>query len=142
MNNVSTSFAMTKFSNEIGDDGINKTTYRGEYDETPIEVTVTSNTTAGVTYGDVRFNLDVFMEDQGIARADSTLEDGSHLAVTFYSGISFELSIIPSQTSQILTYAFSKRIPNEQTWKDYVLPVSIALILTIIIRKYLPRGFR
>jgi hypothetical protein len=51
------------------------------------------------------------------------------------------LSIVPKNGSDILTYGFSKQRANESTWFDFLLPIGIALILTIIVRRYMPRIF-
>jgi hypothetical protein len=141
VNNVSSSYPITLVSTEIAEDGLNTTTYEGNYKETPIQINVTSNMTAQVGFGEYLFKVEAIQERGIIARSDCILHDGTHVVLTFYASISLEISIIPKGSSEIFTYGFFKKPVNTSTWFDFVLPVLIALILTFAVHKFLPQVF-
>jgi hypothetical protein len=144
VNNISTGYPFTQISTEILENQTNVTTYTGEYKDLSLQITVTSNTTARIQYGDSpaeSFDLEVIREADLISHADSTLADGTHLMFTFYSSLSFEISITPPNGSEILSYGFFKRRSSDSTWVDFALPIGIALILTFALHRFLPRLF-
>jgi hypothetical protein len=144
VNNVSSSYAVVEISSELLENGTNLTTYAGEYGDLSLQIVVTSNSTARVRIIDSPiepFEIVAHREAELICHADSTLTDGTHLIFTFYSTLSFELCVIPKGGSDMSTYGFFKRRTTQTTWFDFALPIGIALVLTFLLHRCLPRLF-
>lgn len=121
------------------EDGKNITIFAGEYEGTEVQIKVTSNTTAQIKFGDLEFDITMIQKSDGVAYAEADLPDGSHITVTTQANRSFELVIVPKGSSDIITIGlFKKRVQN-YSLKDFIIPTVIAIGLTVLIRKVLPK---
>ena len=140
VNNVTTFYPVTLVSSVI-EDGANLTTFTCEYDSTPIEIIVTSNSTAKLKFGDLTGDLSMISESKGIAYGESHLSDGTHITISSWANQAFEIAIVPKDASDVLTMGFHKVLDSDYSWKDFVIPGAIALVLTYLIRNVLPNFF-
>jgi hypothetical protein len=119
----------------VGEGLPNMTTYVGEFNGTQFEIMVNSNTTAKVRFGSLKFSAVFVQVHDGVATAHCALEDGTHIAIVVYSNESVEISVVPKEKDQIISMGFFKKRENVYSWKDAVIPLIIALVVTVGIRK-------
>lgn len=139
INNVTSYYYPMAVVSSVIEDGKNITVFAGEYEGTDVQITVTSNTTAQIKYGELEFEITMIQKSEGIAYAEADLSDGSHITLTTHANRSFELVIVPKGSSDIITIGLFKKREQNYSFKDFVIPTVIALGLTIIVRKVLPK---
>ena len=140
VNNVTTYYPVTIVSSVI-ENGANLTTAEVEYEGTRLEVVVTSNLTAKVSFGDRTGDITMLPEDRGVSYGECQLSDGTHFTVAMFANRAIELAVIPKGSAEVLTFGFHKGIDNSYSWKDFVIPTVLALVLTYLIRNVLPNFF-
>jgi hypothetical protein len=118
----------------------NVTTYESDYRGSPFRISAFSNTSGHFQFGKIAFDFAFVHERELVAHTDCHLIDGTHLAVTAFSEVALDIAVIAPGSMEIRALGLAKMRVTEQNWRDTAVKMVLALIVTVLIRKFCPRG--
>jgi hypothetical protein len=116
----------------------NVTTYEGDYQGSPFRISAFSNTTGYFKFGAIAFDFEFVHERELVAQAECHLSDGTHLAVTAFSDAAVDISVISPGSKGIRALGLAKMRTTGQSWKETAFTMLLALVVTLIIRRFWP----
>lgn len=125
-------FTMKLTDIAVDENNNNISYFTGEYEENTIKIKVTSNTTCTVEAFDMTFDMTFKLADFGVAYADTIVQNTTHISIVIFSTYSFEMTVTQKGSDEIHYMGFFKKASSNYTWKDFVIPSSIAIIVYLI----------
>ena len=111
-------------------------TFTGFYNDTQIQITVTSKDEISAKFGDISFSLKFALSLEGTAFADTILTDGTHLTAGVFSRTNCEFTLVDKDNNSFQVYGFRKIDNRPYTWQDFCIPTGIAIVLMVVLRKF------
>ncbi|OHT04140.1 hypothetical protein TRFO_06459 [Tritrichomonas foetus] len=136
--NITIPYSMEFFETSVNDEGVNVSTFKGSFNETSVTISVDSNSSVWVEYGDFpKFNVNFTRLGGGVGIFDGVISNGVYLTATIFNPLSVEFSVVLPGDETIHTFGFYKRIYTQTTATELIVTIGLAVVITIFIKKYL-----